>query len=223
MRPLPRFLHVLTAIHAVGACACFVMAFGSFASDDFRQALAVSGGSTIMVATFREWTWAFLMFVGAVLATLAYASWRVRPWAWPTALVVYGIGVLGSLRQVSVGISQGWVAAAVNAAVFIYASTPGVRRGYTGADVPHRKSNDDYRRNTRGQRRRGGSVDTASERPEMPRRAPEVRAKLIRWSIRARPAAETESILGDAAGTSDPPVFFESHLATFRHVWSPPP
>ena len=74
MRPLPRFLHVLTAIHAVGACACFVMAFGSFASDDFRQALAVSGGSTIMVATFREWTWAFLMFVGAVLATLAYAS-----------------------------------------------------------------------------------------------------------------------------------------------------
>jgi hypothetical protein len=109
---LPRFLHALTAIHAVGACACFVMAIGSAISDDFRAALAVSGGSTIMVAWLQEWTWAFLLFVGAVLAILAYSSWCVRPWAWPMTLVVYGVG---SLWQVSVGIPQGWVAASVNA------------------------------------------------------------------------------------------------------------
>jgi hypothetical protein len=132
MRPLPRFVHALTAVHAVGACACFVMAAGSAASDNFRAGLAVSGGSTIMVASFREWTWVFLVFVGAVLATLAYSSWRARPWAWPMTLVVYGIGVFGSLWQVSVGIPQGWVAAGVNAAVFFYASTPRVRRAYTG-------------------------------------------------------------------------------------------
>jgi hypothetical protein len=132
MRPLPGFLHALTAVHAVGAGACFIMAIGSAASDNFRASLAVSGGSAIMVASFRQWTWAFLGFVGAVLATLAYSSWRVRPWAWPMTLVVYGVGVLGSLWQVSVGIPQGWVAASVNAAVFIYASTPSVRRAYTG-------------------------------------------------------------------------------------------
>ena len=132
MRPLPRFLHALTAVHAVGAGACFIMAIGSAASDNFRASLAVSGGSAIMVASFRQWTWAFLGFVGAVLAALAYSSWRVRPWAWPMTLVVYGVGVLGSLWQVSAGIPQGWVAASVNAAVFIYASTPGVRRAYTG-------------------------------------------------------------------------------------------
>jgi hypothetical protein len=127
---LPRFLHILTAVHALGALACFVMAVGSALSADFRTSLAVSGGSTIMVIVFGRWTWAFLAFVGSVLTTLAYASWRVRPWAWPMTLIVYGIGVLGSLWQVSVGIPQGWAAAIVNASVLVYASTPGVRRAY---------------------------------------------------------------------------------------------
>ena len=132
MRRLPRFLHALTALHALGAFACFLLAAASGASTSFRAALALSGGGAIMVASFGEWTWAFLGSVGAILATLAYSSWRVRPWAWPLTLLVYGIGVVGGLWQVSVGIRQGWVAAAVNAAVFIYASTPGVRRAYTG-------------------------------------------------------------------------------------------
>lgn len=131
-RPLPHFLHVLTAVHAVGACACLIMAIGSAVSESFRLGLAVSGGSTIMVTMFGQWTWAFLLFVGLVLAALAYASWRVRPWAWPMTLLVYGIGVLGSLWQVSVGIPQGWVAAAVNAVVLAYASTSDVRRAYLG-------------------------------------------------------------------------------------------
>jgi hypothetical protein len=128
---MSRFLHVLTAIHGVGAVACFVMAVGSAVSAEFRSNLAVSGGSAIMVAFFGEHTWAFLLFVGMVLAVLAYASWRVRWWAWQMTLVVYGIGVLGSLWQVSVGIPQGWVAAAVNGAVLVYAASPTVRRAYT--------------------------------------------------------------------------------------------
>ncbi len=127
---MPRFLHVLTAIHAVGAVACFVMAIGSAASAEFRSSLAVSGGSTFMLAFFGEQTWAFLLFVGTVLAMLAYSSWCVRWWAWPMTLVVYGIGVLGSLWQVSVGIPQGWVAAVVNGAVLVYAASPTVRRAY---------------------------------------------------------------------------------------------
>lgn len=127
---MPRFLHALTAIHAVGALACFVMAAGSAVSPAFREGLAVSGGSRIMVDAFGPWTSAFLACVGAVLATLAWASWRRLPWTWHMTLIVYGIGVVGSLWQVSVGISQGWAAAAVNAAVVVYAATPGVRRAY---------------------------------------------------------------------------------------------
>jgi hypothetical protein len=45
-------------------------------------------------------------------------------------LIVYGIEMIGSLWQVSVGIPQGWIAAIVNASVLAYAGTPGVRRAY---------------------------------------------------------------------------------------------
>ena len=83
-----------------------------------------------MVERFGSATWAFLLFVGLVLATLAYASWRVHTWAWHLTLLVYGVGVMGSLWQVSVGIEQGWVAAAVNAAIVVYAGTPAVKRAY---------------------------------------------------------------------------------------------
>jgi hypothetical protein len=55
-----------------------------------------------------------------------------------TGRVLYGVGVLGSLWQGSVGISQGWVAVIVNATVFMYASTLGVRRAYVGANLPRR-------------------------------------------------------------------------------------
>ena len=83
-----------------------------------------------MIAMFGEGTWVFLLFVGSVLAVLAYSSWRVHWSAWPMTLLVYGIGVLGSLWQVSMGIPQGWMAAAVNSAVVIYAARPAVRRAY---------------------------------------------------------------------------------------------
>jgi hypothetical protein len=132
MRPLPRFLHVLTAVHAVGAVACLAMGTGSAMSASFTEGLARSGGSRLMMAWFGRSTWLFLAFLGTVLATLAYGSWRVRPWAWALTLVVYGLGVAGALWQVSMGIPQGWVAAAVNGAVFGYAATSGVRRAYLG-------------------------------------------------------------------------------------------
>ena len=106
------------------------MAIGSAASMTFREALTVSGGSTLMVAFFGTRTWMFLAFVGTVLGILAYGSWRVRCWAWPLTVLVYGIGVLGSLWQVSVAIPQGWLSATVNGAVLIYACTPRVRRAY---------------------------------------------------------------------------------------------
>jgi hypothetical protein len=53
---MPRLLHVLTAVHALGAVACFVMAIGSAVSAEFRSSLAVSGGSAIMVTFFGEHT-----------------------------------------------------------------------------------------------------------------------------------------------------------------------
>lgn len=107
-----------------------VMAIGSAASSQFRESLAVSGGSRIMVAAFGASTWLFLAFIGSVLAVLALASWRVKPWAWHMTLIVYGIGVLGSLWQVSVGIREGWMAVAVNGAVLLYASRRSVREAY---------------------------------------------------------------------------------------------
>jgi hypothetical protein len=129
---LPRFVHVLTTIHALGAVACFAMGAGSALSAEFRTSLAVSGGSRLMLALFGEWTWAFLLFVGTVLGVLAWASWRCRPWAWEMTLVVYGIGVVGSFWQVTMGIPQGWLAAIVNGAVVIYAARPSVRQAYRG-------------------------------------------------------------------------------------------
>jgi hypothetical protein len=117
-------------MHALGAIGCFVMATGSAFSDEFRDRLVVSGGSALMVEIFGRGTWAFLLFVGIVLAVLAGASWQVRPWAWQLTLAVYGTGVLGSLWQVSVGIPQGWIAAVVNGIVFVYAATPAVRKAY---------------------------------------------------------------------------------------------
>lgn len=82
VKGLPRFLHVLTTIHALGAVACITMAVGSAVSAEFRDSLAASGGSRLMLDLFGARTWIFLMFVGVVLAVLAYGSFRVRPWAW---------------------------------------------------------------------------------------------------------------------------------------------
>ena len=131
-RRVPRGIHALTALHGAGALACFVMSAGSALSEPFRLGLARSGGSALMVAWFGPWVWAFLLGVGALLALLSYGSWRLRPWALPLTVACYAVGVLGSLWEVSIGIREGWLGAAINAAVVVYALTPPVRRAYLG-------------------------------------------------------------------------------------------
>lgn len=127
---MPAGVHVLTTIHGVGSLVCLVLSAGSAASSAFREGLARTDGSRLMVELFGPWTWAFLGLIAAVLATLAYGSWSRRRYAWPLTLAVYSIGVLGSLWQVSLGIAAGWISAVVNAGVVVYAATPGVRRVY---------------------------------------------------------------------------------------------
>lgn len=127
---LPRFLHALTFVHAAGSLVTLVMAIGSAASPAFRDGLVQSPGSAYMVQWFGAWTWTFLLFLSLVLGSLAYGSWRLRRWVWPLTLVVYAIGVLGSLWQVSVGIPQGWVSATINGFVVAYAGRPTVARAY---------------------------------------------------------------------------------------------
>jgi hypothetical protein len=83
-----------------------------------------------MVAFFGDWTWAFLLFIAAVLGTLSYGSWNLRRYTWPLTLAVYSVGVLGSLWQVSVGIDEAWLSTVINAGVVAYTATPGVRRAY---------------------------------------------------------------------------------------------
>lgn len=126
----PALLHILAAVHALGALACFAVAAGSAASTAFRDALVVSEGSAIMARWFDSGTWAFLLFVGLVLAALALASWRKLGSAWHLTLAVYGIGVPGSFWKVSTGIPQGWISATVNGAVVASAAKPAVRRAY---------------------------------------------------------------------------------------------
>lgn len=127
---VPRGVHALTAIHGVGALVCAVLSAGSAVSTGFRQSLAQTGGSHLMVEFFGQWTWGFLLFIALVLAALSYGSWNLRSYTWPLTLAVYSIGVLGSLWQVSVGIPEAWVSAGINACVVVYAATPEVRRAY---------------------------------------------------------------------------------------------
>lgn len=127
---LPTGIHVLTAIHGLGSGACVVLAVGSALFAEFRHGLARTGGSELMVEIFGPWTWLFLGAIAVVLAALCYGSWTRRPYAWPLTLVVYSIGVLGSLWQVTMGIPQGWLSAVVNAGVVAYASRSDVRRAF---------------------------------------------------------------------------------------------
>lgn len=129
--PAPLGVHVLTAIHGTGSLVCTGLAAASAVSEGFRQGLGRTGGSRLMLEMFGGATWAFLLFVAAVLGTLACGSWRRRRWVWPMTIAVYSIGVLGSLWQVSLGIEPAWASAAINAGVVAYASaSSGVRRAY---------------------------------------------------------------------------------------------
>lgn len=127
---VPVGIHVLTAIHGLGSLVCTVLSAGSAISTGFRDSLARTGGSRLMVDLFGDGTWLFLLFIAVVLGTLSYGSWNRRPFTWPLTLAVYSVGVLGSLWQVSLGIHEAWLSTAINAGVVGYAATSAVRRAY---------------------------------------------------------------------------------------------
>jgi hypothetical protein len=127
---VPAGIHVLTAIHGLGSLVCAVLSAGSAISIGFRDSLAQTGGSRLMVDLFGDGTWLFLLFIAVVLGTLSYGSWNRCPFTWPLTLAVYSVGVLGSLWQVSLGIHEAWLSAVINAGVVGYAATSAVRRAY---------------------------------------------------------------------------------------------
>ena len=129
---VPWGIHALTALHGAGAAACLVMAVGCVASETFRLSLAVTPGSALMMELFGQRVWIFLTGIAALLIVLCYGSWKVRSWARPLTIVCYSIGVIGGLWEVTIGIPAGWLAAAINVAVVVYACTPAVRRAYAG-------------------------------------------------------------------------------------------
>jgi hypothetical protein len=127
---VPPGIHLLTAIHGLGAIACVVMAIGSAASERFRLGLVASPGSALMMDYFGRNVWVFLVGIACLLSALCYGSWHLRGWAWPLTLVCYSIGVIGGLWEVSIGIPAGLLAAAINASVVGYACTKRVRAAY---------------------------------------------------------------------------------------------
>lgn len=129
LRGLARGVHVLTALHGVGSLVCVGLALGSLVPR-FREAMVLSPGSALMVGWFGAWTWGFLLAVATLLAFLSYGSFHRLRWAWPLTLAAYSVGVAGSLWEVSTGIEQAWVSAAINAAVVGFALLPSVRHAY---------------------------------------------------------------------------------------------
>lgn len=136
LQGIAKGVHVLTALHGVGAMVCAVLSAGTFLSADFRQDLAISAGAKLMVGLFGRWTFVFLAAVATLLACLAVGSLRRHAWAWPLTIAAYSVGVIGSLWEVSIGIHQAWLSAAINAAVVAYASLPPVRRAYLDGHRP---------------------------------------------------------------------------------------
>ena len=127
---VPWGIHLLTAIHGLGAVACLIMAAGSAASERFRLGLVASPGSAIMIDFFGQNVWMFLVVIAALLTALCYGSWHLRQWTWPLTIVCYSIGVIGGLWEVSIGIPAGLLAATINAGVVVYACTRRVRTAY---------------------------------------------------------------------------------------------
>lgn len=133
---VPWGIHVLTAIHGLGAVACLVMALGSVISARFRLGLVSSPGSVLVISVFGEHVWIFLVVIAALLTTLCYGSWRLRRWTRPLTIVCYSIGVVGGLWEVSIGIPAGFLAATINGAVVGYACTKRVKEAYERGKGP---------------------------------------------------------------------------------------
>ena len=127
---IPWGIHVLTAIHGLGALVLIVMAIGCALSESFRLSLIGSPGSALMMDLFGRSVWIFLLLLAGLLAALCYGSWRLRGWTRGLTIACYSIGVIGGLWEVWMGIPAGFLAAAINGGVVAYACTSQVRAAY---------------------------------------------------------------------------------------------
>ena len=127
---IPWGIHLLTAIHGLGALALIVMAVGCALSEKFRLSLIASPGSALMMDWFGRNVWIFLLMIACLLSVLCYGSWRLRGWARPLTIICYSIGVFGGLWEVWMEIPAGFLAAAINGGVVAYACTRQVRAAY---------------------------------------------------------------------------------------------
>lgn len=133
---VPWGIHLLTAIHGIGAVALIVMAVGCALSESFRLSLIASPGSALMMDWFGRNVWIFLLLIASVLSALCYGSWRLCGWTRPLTIFCYSIGVFGGLWEVWMGIPAGFLAAAINGGVVVYAGTSQVKAAY-GQAIPN--------------------------------------------------------------------------------------
>lgn len=128
---VPWGIHVLTAIHGLGALALMVMAVGCSLSESFRLGLIASPGSALMMDLFGRNVWVFLLLLAGLLSALSYGSWRLRAWVQPLTIICYLIGAIGGFWEVWMGIPAGFLAAAINGGVVAYACTRQVKTAYS--------------------------------------------------------------------------------------------
>jgi hypothetical protein len=132
-KKIPWGIHLLTAIHGLGALVLMVMAVGSWLSESFRLSLVASPGSALMMDLFGRNVWIFLLLIAGLLSLLCYGSWRLRPWTRLLTVICYSIGVAGGLWEVWMGIPAGFLAAGINSGVVAYACSRQVKNAYSQA------------------------------------------------------------------------------------------
>lgn len=127
------FVRILTTIHALGSLVLVVMTSYLLLGGSADQ-LSRTPGSRLMVDALGPWLPAFLGSLAVFLGAMAWSSHRRRAWAWRAAVASYGIGVLGSLWEVSVGIHQAWLSALINGGVVALLLSQPTRCVYFTAD-----------------------------------------------------------------------------------------
>ena len=123
------FVRILTVIHALGSIVLVGMTSYLLAGGP-ADGLARTPGGRLMVGALGPGLPVFLGSLAAFLAALAWSSHRRRPWAWRAALVAYSVGILGSLWEASVGVTQAWLSAGINSTVVLLLLAPVTRRVY---------------------------------------------------------------------------------------------
>lgn len=124
------FLSTLTTIHALGASVLVGMTIYVLSGPDHARQLARSPGASLMVDLLGPWLPVFLGGLALFLGSMAWGSFRRRPWAWRAAIVAYSIGVAGSLWEVAIGIERAWVSTLINALVVTLLMSGPTRRAY---------------------------------------------------------------------------------------------